>query len=312
MESHNSNYSKLYYSLVAASIGGIVIGGYMTLSSLFSSANSKDRQLEKAKINTPLNESHSSAIFMKELSALKNKFTNNNEVNLDFILPEEDTIKIISLIKEYADFLFEQRNKEYLYERRKLFASLLKSDPNSNEYNVLNKKYLEICGREYFDLYNFALNNSKTYVMKHIKLRRRFLEESWEKFSQKDEIYYKINYYSNIFNNFYYDENDPQHKFEFITKLFEEFSHLLIFEVTKLENELNSVNIAPEERDERYAEGLQLLKLKLSDEIFVKYKMDDNMLKYLAITIHQIHKVDDKYKTLLEKVNGIHLISIGL
>ncbi len=97
--------------------------------------------------------------------------------------------------------------------------------------------------------------------------------------------------------------------------------------------ELSKPNLSSEERerDEIYANKLQLIKLRVCDEMFLQHAMDDRLLKYLAIHIFKIiddnsheegnthlnerkfsNEKDFKFKNLLEKVNGIDLISIGL
>jgi hypothetical protein len=299
MESSELSYSKFYYTLIAASAVGILCGGYLTLTSLFTNKEQPERSKSPV-----LGESTSSTAFENQLKILKNKIKGNQ------ILSEEDTVKIISLIKEYADYLFDQRNKEeYIFERRKLLYNLSKCNIESNEYKMLSKKYEDSCGREYKDLFTFSLSKATRYVRKQLRVKRKILAESWENYSQSEEIYYKVNYYSNLFNNFTYDENE--HNIVFIKKLFEEYSDRLIKEVTKIESELSAGNLTNDEYDEKYAERLQYIKLKLSDEIYVQYKIDDKQLKYLAVNVHNLLNIDEKYKILLEKINGIDLISIG-
>jgi hypothetical protein len=179
--------------------------------------------------------------------------------------------------------------------------------------------------------------------MRKIKIKKGLLESSWEKYSQQEEIYYRISYFSNIFRNlideeilkessnnknFSFKVNNKQYTRELIENLFEEFSKKLIEEVATLESELSNSNLSSEERDELYANKLQLIKIRVSDEMYLQNGIDDRLLKYLAIHIFKIIEETDeqctdidnksqhekilKYKNLLEKVNGIDLISIGL
>jgi hypothetical protein len=307
-----SGYSKLYYSLgIAASITGMLVGGYFTFSSLFGKNSDDEKEDDKAKevaynpkkhINM-----HISPNFEKELIKLKSEIA----ICKDNIPINEDNItKIAALIKEYADFHFESRNRESIYERRKILYDLTKSINNSDLAINMAQKYQECCSREYYDLYSFSLNTSRKYVMKTIKLKSKKFNELWEQFSHKDEFYYKINFYTNLFNNLIYDENI--HTIEFIEKLFEDYSIQLIYQVGELEKKLISGTYTEGEKEEVYVNELQILKLRLSDEMYIKHKLDDKTLKYIAITKFELDKKDEKYKNYLEKVNGIDLISIGL
>ena len=98
---------------------------------------------------------------------------------------------------------------------------------------------------------------------------------------------------------------------EFIKNLFEEYADKIIKDVANLENELSNSKISPEERDEAYVKRLQIIKLRKSDELFNRYGIDDKLLKFLAVNVYKLPELDDKFKILLEKANGIDLISIG-
>ena len=47
--------------------------------------------------------------------------------------------------------------------------------------------------------------------------------------------------------------------------------------------------------------------------MYIQYNLDDRLLKYIAINKYQLLQINEEnYKNLLEKINGIDLISIGL
>jgi hypothetical protein len=371
---NGGNYSKTFYSLLGASIGGIVLGGYVSLTSYFSPSSNSEK--EKVLINKnnlqnidSKNESNLLLPIKNNENGLNTIFENfENELKIirnevihspDF-LSEDTTVRIISVIKEYADYLFEKRNKNTISQRRRHLANYLKlkfeqsSDSNKGRIEEYFIKYEEACGREFYDLYSFALTLSRSSIIKKIRLNKGVLESSWEKYSQQEEVYCKINYFTNIFKNLIKDEKrktstnnlnpiykntkcldenitisnnsstfNSELKIEYIENLFEEFSKKLIDEVAKLESELSNSKLTSEERDEAYANKLQMIKLRISDEMYIQNKIDDRLLKYLAINKFKIiqHQPGDnedinnksiKFKNLLEKINGIDLISIGL
>lgn len=352
------NYSKTFYTLLGASIGGILTGGYVTIKSFFSNSKVSEtheykynKEKSPALINNQIdNLSPILFNFDKELKDIRFQILQNPD-----FLSEEITIKILGLIKEYADYLYEKRNSSSITERRKLLSNILKIENNQYKKNSLLsadlKKYEEICGREFYDLYSYALSQARGSIIRKIKIKKGLIESSWEKYSQQEEVYYKINYFSNIFRNligeetvlklqetskiknfsFKIDTTDKEFTKELTENLFEEFSKKLIDNVASLEMELSSSNLSSEERDEIYANKLQLIKLRVSDEMYLQHGMDDRLLKYLAIHIFKIiddnsheegnipilerkftNEKDLKFKNLLEKVNGIDLISIGL
>jgi hypothetical protein len=164
-------------------------------------------------------------------------------------------------------------------------------------------KYDELCD-EYFELYNFSLKIARKKILNSINLGRKKFNKNWEKYSTQDLIYCYINYYKNIFGNF---DTVHMYKEDDIKNIFEDYSNQLIDEIQKLEN----LNVDTSLTTELYARRLNLLKLKLSDEFFIKYKLDDKYLRYLAITYYNLDSKYDYIKGILEKINGIELISIG-
>lgn len=320
MENDKGKYSILYYSLIAASIGTIVYSGYKAVTGFFEK---EEIDLDKYKSKQKALASSGNINFEKILRDVKSNIKKNETE-----LGEEITIKIIGLIKEYADYLYGTRNKVNIEERRRLLFQILgtKIDnttdcQNSFKYGFkitklnegLIQKYESCCGKEYFDLYNFSLKTARKYVMKRTGVSKQLFVSSWDKISSHEFIYYKINYYSNIFSNLFKDETEIQNfEIDFIKQLFENYCSGIIRDVSILEKSLlGNLNLSNDQKDEEYANTLQFIKLKISDEMYLNFKIDDKMLKYLAITKYEIEKKDEKHKSLLEKVNGIDLISIG-
>ena len=105
-----SSYSKSFYALLGASVGGILVGGYLTVQNFFSGAKQEPSLIIKNS-------------FEMALDNIKEEFAKNNKS-----FNEEILIKIIALIKEYADYLFEKRNKLNIHERRSIYKKLIKKE----------------------------------------------------------------------------------------------------------------------------------------------------------------------------------------
>lgn len=286
--------SKMYYLLLGMSIGGIIGSSYYLLNSISEEEDQNTMQpkeiiqpklFEKVDISDKFNE---------YLDSIKESIKRENNSSIS----EEVITRIIGVLKEYSDFLFDERNKYYIQERRHYLAK-------SKDNKYYEDKYLEYCS-EYFDLYNFSLKTARKYIMKMIKLRRKCFNTNWEKYSSKDFIYFKINYYQNLFYNL--SVTNAEFEADFVKLLFENYARNLISEVHKLEVHLNNeAGIGTEE----YAVKLNQIKLRLSDELHNLHHIDDKELKYLAITKYELHNKNTSIRDLLEKVNGIELISIG-
>jgi hypothetical protein len=305
MENKKESYDKLYYPLLAVSLSGLIIGGIYFSYAYFNTNDIKPSNKEKE--TEDMNE-----LFEKILNDLYENI--RNDVNNEYY-SKDVLANIIGLIKEYADYLYEKSNKENIKNRRKLLFKIIntkikedKSILSHNnlinnkieDYQLLTLKYEELCNIEYTNNYSFALSNARRYVLKRLKFKKRKFIQSMQKIQITDLFYYKINYYNNIFNNC---DNTNNLNISLIKKLFLNYSYKLINQIAKIETNLTD--------KDNECPNIQLIKLRISDELYLAYNIDDKMLKYLAITKHRLDK-DEEYKILLEKINGVEIMSIGL
>lgn len=287
-----NNVSNFYYLLLSVSVSGLMGSSYIIYNLINKPVKIKEigKQYLADEDCLIFNKEHNSKLsFIYYLSV--------SLINEKIFINKKDIIMIIGLLKEYSDYIFDLRNNKYVKDRRNLLKA--------TQIDIV--KYEELCN-EYFDLYNFSFKIARKEILKKINLKRKRFNKSWDKFSADDLVYCYINYYSNIFDNFTFLNDNLKLKEQDTLNIFISYSNDIITEVQKLENLLSSDTSFT---TDLYAKKLNFLKLKLNDEYFIKYGTDDKALKYLAITYYKLHLKYSYINAILEKLNGIELISIG-
>lgn len=281
-------------------------------------------QLNNNKINEtrrfPYIEPNHIEPLMDRISAIKFLIRNQYNVHTasyssknskNFILPKQAVIEIVGLIKEYADYILLTRNSEYISHRR----SFLKD----------RETYRKLC-LEFFEIYSFALKTAKRAIL-NILVNERVFKKSISNYYNDQFFYAEVNHYTNLFKVFKSDKTYL--KDSIMCELFEIFVEQLLKKVQLIDHwiqeELQKINALKIQRNaelsevrrkedhlsSQYAINVNIARLSVSDEMSNKYLIDDVELRYYMFTLSKKHVKNKYYLSLLEKVNGIELMSLG-
>lgn len=355
MVENSTNTSNIKeYTLFGLSITSIVGGlylGYETIKKLNTDSNDNSDEIKNSitNLNKDWEFSEKSSIMLSESSFYsKNKYDKKNEIllekiiayiglnktnllnkKLDFIeekcisyesssdnikenininsfYSKKTLISVVSIVKELSDYIYSIRNADYIKERRE----------NKNKNN-----YVQICNN-YIKIYSYCLTLSKNYIFRKLKLSKSQFKLSIENFSQSEDFYSKMNYYSDIFGNYISIKNSYKCnqilELSNLINIFENYCSKLVNGMAEIELWMRmNENMNEEELGNKYSEKLNFLKLNLSDEMFNNYFFTEDYLKYELFTLNTElmlknfnNKIEHLY-SLLEKVNGIELISLG-
>lgn len=209
---------------------------------------------------------------------------------------------VIGTIKELADFIFRKRNSEYIKERRS---------------NLSRKEAHKTLCKDYFSIYTYPLNIAKKVVLKRLKLKKKQIKQSLANFCDEDLLYMYANYYSNLFGKQeqitrYISKSMSQKEFETI---FQNYANQLLEKVMIIEQwnrEVTQDFMSHEKEEEintEYAVKLNEAKLESNDQLYSSFGLEEDDLKFTLFV--KFRKNSSYMLNLLEKVNGVELISIG-